>query len=383
MQEPTPQTSSTAHAADRLPDMQRIAHHIWQISSSPSDRINNYLVEDVLIDTGIRPNASHLLEQLVSVPLSLVALTHCHPDHQGAARLICETRDIPLACHEADAASMEGRAPMLPDTDGMKMVENMWAGPAYPVQRVLHDGDEIAGFRVIHTPGHTPGHVIYFRASDRVAIVGDLLCSMNPLTGEAGLDETPDALTWDREESRLSIRKLAKLNPALICFGHGPVLRDMEQFYRFIARRLSSSFVSSMNDVNQTLIMEFRTNGGQVSGFFASTSLLLLTTIGARSGQPRVAPLVYTTDGDRLVIIAAKAGAPTNPDWYHNLLANPTALVEVGSERFQVRATEAPPQERERLYAQMAEQVPVFAEYPQKTSREIPVIILSRIEQTA
>jgi deazaflavin-dependent oxidoreductase (nitroreductase family) len=134
-----------------------------------------------------------------------------------------------------------------------------------------------------------------------------------------------------------------------------------------------------MSDFNQTLIKEFRANGGKVNGFFANRPLLLLTTTGARSGQPRVSPLAYVTDGDRLAIIASKGGAPTNPDWYYNLLANPTATVEIGSERFQARATVAEPQDRDRLYARMVEQLPQFAEYERKTSRKIPVILLNRI----
>lgn len=137
--------------------------------------------------------------------------------------------------------------------------------------------------------------------------------------------------------------------------------------------------MSSFNDFNQTVITEFRANGGKVSGPFANMSLLLLTTIGAKSGQPRIAPLAYTTDGDHFIIIASKAGAPTNPDWYYNLLANPTVTVEIGQERFQARAAIAEGQERERLYAQMGAQLPQFLEYQHKTSRQIPVVVLERV----
>jgi len=214
--------------------MQMIAHHVWQMNRFPSDIFNVYLIEDVLIDTATRWDAPSLLKQLANVSLSSVALTHCHPDHQGAVKRICETKGISLACHEADVASMEGRAPMQPRNAATRFVQVLFAGPAYPVQRVLHDGDEIAGFRVVHTPGHTAGHVIYFRESDRVAIAGDVLRNINPLTGKIGLDEPPSAFTVDREENRRSIRKLAQLRPSLVCFGHGPVLRDMEQLDRFV-----------------------------------------------------------------------------------------------------------------------------------------------------
>jgi deazaflavin-dependent oxidoreductase (nitroreductase family) len=134
-----------------------------------------------------------------------------------------------------------------------------------------------------------------------------------------------------------------------------------------------------MHDFNQRLIAEFRSNGGKVNGYFANTPLLLLTTTGAKSGQPRITPLAYTTDGDRLIIIASKGGAPTNPAWYHNLLAHPITTVEVGQERFQARAVVTEGAERDRLYTQMAEKMPGFAEYQNKTTRTIPVITLERI----
>jgi deazaflavin-dependent oxidoreductase (nitroreductase family) len=137
--------------------------------------------------------------------------------------------------------------------------------------------------------------------------------------------------------------------------------------------------MNNFREFNQHVIAEFRANGGKVGGLFADTPLLLLTTIGAKSGQPRTTPLAYTTDGNRFIVIASKAGAPTNPDWYHNLLANPIVTVEVGTERFQARAVAAEGQERERLCNQMAERLPQFAEYQRKTSRQIPLIVLERI----
>ena len=134
-----------------------------------------------------------------------------------------------------------------------------------------------------------------------------------------------------------------------------------------------------MSDFNQAIIKEFRANAGKVGGYFEGANMLLLHTLGAKSGQPRTNPLVYTPDADRLVVIASKGGADTNPDWYYNLLANPTVTVELGTEQFQARATvvtEEP--ERSRLYAKMVAHRPGFAEYEQKTSRKIPAIILER-----
>ena len=132
------------------------------------------------------------------------------------------------------------------------------------------------------------------------------------------------------------------------------------------------------NAFNRQLIEEFRANGGKVGGMFAGAPLLLLTTTGAKSGQQRVAPLAYTTDNGRLVVIASKGGAPTHPDWFHNLRANPEATVEVGTETFPVRATIPEGAERQRLFDQMAGQMPNFAEYQRNTTRKLPVVVLER-----
>ena len=131
-------------------------------------------------------------------------------------------------------------------------------------------------------------------------------------------------------------------------------------------------------DFNQNLIEEFRANEGKVGGMFEGATLLLLTTKGAKSGDPRIAPLAYTTDNDHMVVVASKGGAPTNPDWYHNVLANPDVTVEVGTESFPARATVPERAERDRLFNKMAEMMPGFAEYQRNTERLIPVIVLER-----
>ena len=138
--------------------------------------------------------------------------------------------------------------------------------------------------------------------------------------------------------------------------------------------------MSELNDFNQRVISEFRANQGKVGGQLANMPVLLLTTTGAKSGRALTKPLAYTIDGDRIVVIASFAGAPKNPPWYHNLVANPVATVELGSERFRVRATVTAGEERQRLFNRQAEQMPIFAEYQKKTSRQIPVIVLRRID---
>lgn len=141
--------------------------------------------------------------------------------------------------------------------------------------------------------------------------------------------------------------------------------------------------MSNQNNRNQAVIDEFRANDGKVGGRFEGRTLLLLHTIGARSHEPRVNPVAYTTDGDDLVIIASKGGAPSNPDWYYNILAHPQVTVEVGTDQFQVEATVAEEPERTRLYNKMVEMMPGFAEYRERTSRVIPVIVLTRVKETA
>ncbi len=132
-----------------------------------------------------------------------------------------------------------------------------------------------------------------------------------------------------------------------------------------------------LHDFNRAIIEEFRSNAGRLGGAFEGAPMCLLTTTGAKSGQPRTHPLAYLRDGDRYVVIASKGGAPTNPAWFHNLLAHPTVELEVGEERFTATATVATGEERERLWAVQAARMPAFDEYQAKTEREIPVIVLT------
>lgn len=136
---------------------------------------------------------------------------------------------------------------------------------------------------------------------------------------------------------------------------------------------------TSPNDWNQAIIAEFRANGGKVGGQFEGAPLLLLTTTGAKTGRRLTSPLMYNTDGDRLLIFASKGGAPTNPAWYHNLVANPAATVELGTQTFEVAATVLRGEERDRLFARHAAQYPQFAAYQANTTRTIPVIALERV----
>ncbi|HEY2665961.1 MAG TPA: nitroreductase family deazaflavin-dependent oxidoreductase [Actinomycetota bacterium] len=130
------------------------------------------------------------------------------------------------------------------------------------------------------------------------------------------------------------------------------------------------------NDWNASIIKEFRANEGKVGGFFTGKPVLLLHHTGAKSGTTRVNPLMYRKEGDKYVVFASKGGAPQNPDWFHNLKANPICKVEVGTDAMDVTARVADPEEREALYAKQAEEYPQFGEYQQQTSRKIPVVVL-------
>ena len=133
------------------------------------------------------------------------------------------------------------------------------------------------------------------------------------------------------------------------------------------------------NEQNKAIIQEFRANGGKVGGYFTNMPLLLLHTTGAKSGQPRINPLAYVKDDDRYVVVASKGGAPSNPDWYYNVVATPEVTVEVGTKQFDATAKAAGEPERTNLFAKMVAKNPGFAEYEANTTRVIPVVILTPV----
>jgi hydroxyacylglutathione hydrolase len=215
-----------------------LAPGVWRLKEIPAPTINCYLAEDVLVDAGRSWDRRRIFKELEGREISLLALTHVHPDHQGAAKAVCEARAVPLACHADDVDAMEGRRPVQEagaSNPVNRVVRALWEGPPHGVERVLREGDEVAGFRVVHTPGHARGHVVFFRESDRVAICGDVIRNMSYATGLPGIKEPPQIFTYDMAENRRSIRKLADLNPSLILPGHGPAVTDMAAFERFVA----------------------------------------------------------------------------------------------------------------------------------------------------
>jgi glyoxylase-like metal-dependent hydrolase (beta-lactamase superfamily II) len=180
------------------------------------------------------------LRQIQGRDVKAHALTHGHPDHQGSSRAVCDTLGLPLWCGSGDADAVEaGRiAALTPVNLVCKIGVGVAGGPACPVSRRLVEGDEVGGFRVLDVPGHSPGHVAYWRESDRVLILGDVLANMNPWAGILGLHEPPTLFTPDPPRNRRSAKRLIELGlePALVCFGHGPPLRDTKKFLDFIRR---------------------------------------------------------------------------------------------------------------------------------------------------
>lgn len=212
--------------------MLKIADGLYLLDGWPRNAINIYLMGDVLVDAGTKWARGRILRQLEGREVRAHALTHAHPDHQGASHAVCEALGIPLWCPEGDADAMESGdfSSTLPRNWNTGLQNLFWTGPAHPVARRLREGDEVGGFRVIDAPGHSPGQVAYWRERDRVLVLGDVLNGMNLITGRPGLHEPPLLFTVDPELNRRSIRKLAELHPETICFGHGPAMRGTTVF---------------------------------------------------------------------------------------------------------------------------------------------------------
>lgn len=210
--------------------MKQLADGVWQLSGFPADNVNKYLVGDVLIDAGAPWDAKRILGDLEGREVSAHALTHAHFDHYGASHAVCERLGIPLWCGADDVAAVEAGKMV---ARGGRMVP---AAKAHRVDRALTEGDEVAGFTVLDTPGHSPGHVSYWRESDRTLLCGDVMWGYNPFLMRGPIREPFTSFSPDAELNRASARRLAELEPALVCFGHGKPLRDPAKFAAAIAK---------------------------------------------------------------------------------------------------------------------------------------------------
>jgi glyoxylase-like metal-dependent hydrolase (beta-lactamase superfamily II) len=218
--------------------MKELTSGLWQLRGFPPQGINVYLMGDVLVDAGSRHAAGRILRQLRGRAVTAHALTHAHPDHQGSSHEVCTKLGLPLWVGERDADAAEDPkliAERQPDHWLNRLVAKRWTGPGQPVDRRLNEGDTVAGFTVLDVPGHSRGHVAYWRESDRVLVLGDVLNNMDVVTGRRGLREPKWFFTEDPERNRESIRKVAALGPDLVVFGHGPPLRDPAALAQFAA----------------------------------------------------------------------------------------------------------------------------------------------------
>jgi hydroxyacylglutathione hydrolase len=212
------------------PQMRELAPDVWQLGGWPPNNINVYVIGDVLIDAGLGFHKGRILRQISGHTITANALTHAHFDHYGSSHAICERLGIPLWCGANDVEAVEKGKMVAPNGS---MVP---AAKAHPVARGLREGDEVAGFRVLDTPGHSPGHVSYWRESDRVLVCGDVMWGYNPFLLAGNIMEPFAFINPDSSLNRESARRLASLEPALVCFGHGKPCRDTKRFISAVER---------------------------------------------------------------------------------------------------------------------------------------------------
>jgi len=225
--------------------VKQIAPGVHQIALTPRDGINAYLLGQVLVDTGVAPSARKLAPIVREHGVEAIALTHAHGDHVGSARKLADEFGLPVWSGVADRDAVESgkavkKAPF--DQPGLSLVAGILGDfKGVPVARTLAEGDELtAGFTVLDAPGHSPGHVAFWRESDGVLIAGDVFFNMHVLTTAPGLRQPPGPFTVDPAQNRESERKLAALAPSVVGFGHGPVLaREAgERLQKFVANLL-------------------------------------------------------------------------------------------------------------------------------------------------
>ena len=218
--------------------MKQLAQDVYLLDGFPPYAINVYVIGDVLVDAATRHAGGRILRQLRGRDIRTHVVTHAHPDHQGASHEVCEALGTPLWCGERDAAAIEDgrimeRQPRHPIN---VLIGRAFPGPAHPVARRLKEGDEVTGFEVLDTPGHSAGHIALWRAGDRTLICGDVFTNIDTITGIPGLHEPKPFFTPDPRTNRDSMRRLAALEPELVLFGHGRPLRDPAKLRAFATK---------------------------------------------------------------------------------------------------------------------------------------------------
>jgi glyoxylase-like metal-dependent hydrolase (beta-lactamase superfamily II) len=222
--------------------MNEIAPDVFHLPVTPRNGVNVYVLGDVLVDTGLRTSAGRIRSALEGRDVKAIALTHAHGDHGGSVRKLAQELGLPVWVGALDREATEtgkvvAKSPY--DKPPLSPIAGLMGNfPSVPVERTLAEGDTIGpGFSVLDTPGHSPGHVSFWRESDRVLICGDVFFNMNVLTTVPGLRQPPGPFTVDPAVNRESERKVADLEPSVAGFGHGPVITDdtAGKLARFVA----------------------------------------------------------------------------------------------------------------------------------------------------
>ncbi len=207
--------------------MDQIAPDVFRIPLVPRDGINAYVIGDVIVDAGIASSAKKIAKAVQGRTIRALAATHAHVDHLGGARRLVDQLELPLWVSAGDTGDARSGEPAVPGHRAKKLMEFAGGFDGVDVGRELREGDEIAaGFVVVEAPGHSPGQIAYWRESDRTLLTGDVFTNMNLFTTVVGLHLPPNLVTVDPARNRESARKIAALEPDVVGFGHGPVLRD-------------------------------------------------------------------------------------------------------------------------------------------------------------
>jgi glyoxylase-like metal-dependent hydrolase (beta-lactamase superfamily II) len=217
--------------------IERVSTDLLRLSLWPLDAVNVYVLRDILVDSGGKFARRRLLSALAGMTIKGHVITHAHFDHFGCSHAVCEHFRVPFMCGEGDRTAAETGVPtpvLAHPGSWIARVSRRLGGPGHPVSRSLRDGDEVGGFAVIETPGHTPGHLAFWRERDRVLVLGDVLFHRNPLTMRHGLSVPFELATFDPRMNRAAARRLAALKPAVVCFGHGEPLRAPDRFAEFV-----------------------------------------------------------------------------------------------------------------------------------------------------
>src|SRR3712207_3642950 len=206
--------------------MNQVADGVWQVRLMPRNGVNAWLLGDVIVDAGYASNGKKVVEALRGREVTAHAITHAHPDHVGGSAHVCRELGVPFWCPAGDAAAVRDGASVPAESRIRFLLDRGRSFERVEIARELREGDDVAGFRVLDVPGHSPGHVALWREADRVLVGGDVFFNLSLKTLRYGLRQPPGPFTVNPERNRQSMRRLAELEPSVACFGHGPPVTD-------------------------------------------------------------------------------------------------------------------------------------------------------------